>query len=66
MRLKVRTLRQAVKGDLPIEFVPQYLTSYGGLNSSDATSGNWSWSFGCGPRSPRSRVTTAARAWRCW
>ena len=31
MRLKVRTLRQAVKGDLPIEFVPQHLTSYGGL-----------------------------------
>src|ERR687892_1738369 len=31
MRLKVRSLRQAVKGDLPIEFVPQRLTSYGGL-----------------------------------
>ena len=31
MRLKVRTLRQAVKGDLRIEFVPQHLTSYGGL-----------------------------------
>jgi len=31
MRLKVRTLRQVVKGDLPIEFVPQRLTSYGGL-----------------------------------
>jgi hypothetical protein len=31
MRLKVRSLRQTVKGDLPIEFVPQRLTSYGGL-----------------------------------
>jgi hypothetical protein len=31
MRLKVRSLRQAVKGDLPIEFSPQRLTSYGGL-----------------------------------
>jgi hypothetical protein len=31
MRLKVRSLRRAVKGDLPIEFVPQHLTSYGGL-----------------------------------
>jgi len=31
MRLKVRTLRQVVKGDLSIEFVPQRLTSYGGL-----------------------------------
>ncbi len=31
MRLKVRSLRQVVKGDLPIEFVPQRLTSYGGL-----------------------------------
>ena len=31
MRLKVRSLRQAVKGDLRIEFVPQRLTSYGGL-----------------------------------
>ena len=31
MRLKVRTLRQAVKGDLRIEFVPQHLTSYAGL-----------------------------------
>ena len=31
MRLKVRSLRRAVKGDLAIEFVPQQLTSYGGL-----------------------------------
>jgi hypothetical protein len=31
MRLKVRSLRQAVKGDLAIEFVAQRLTSYGGL-----------------------------------
>src|SRR5512138_1362095 len=31
MRLKVRSLRRAVKGDLPIEFVSQRLTSYGGL-----------------------------------
>jgi hypothetical protein len=31
MRLKVRSLWQAVKGDLHIEFVPQRLTSYGGL-----------------------------------
>ena len=31
MRLKVRSLRQVVKGDLHIEFVPQRLTSYGGL-----------------------------------
>src|SRR5919109_3003627 len=31
MRLKVRSLRQVVKGDLQIEFVPQRLTSYGGL-----------------------------------
>jgi hypothetical protein len=31
MRLKVRSLRRAVKGNLQIEFVPQQLTSYGGL-----------------------------------
>ena len=31
MRLSVGTLRQVVKQDLPIEFVPQQLTSYGGL-----------------------------------
>ena len=31
MRLKVRSLRRAVKGDLHIEFVPQRLTSYSGL-----------------------------------
>jgi len=31
MRLKVRSLWRAVKDDLRIEFVPQQLTSYGGL-----------------------------------
>src|SRR6266511_341765 len=31
MRLSVDSLRQVVKRDLPIEFVPQQLTSYGGL-----------------------------------
>src|SRR2546425_12606768 len=31
MRLSVGTLRQVVKRDLSIEFVPQQLTSYGGL-----------------------------------
>ena len=31
MRLKVRSLRRAVKRDLPIEFASQRLTSYGGL-----------------------------------
>jgi hypothetical protein len=31
MRLSVRSLRRVVKGDLPIEFVRQELTSYGGL-----------------------------------
>jgi len=31
MRLKGRSLRRTVKGDLPIEFVAQRLTSYGGL-----------------------------------
>jgi len=31
MRLKIRSLRRAIKGDLAIEFVPQQLTSYGGL-----------------------------------
>src|ERR687892_2483010 len=31
MRLSVGTLRQVVKRDLPIVFVPQQLTSYGGL-----------------------------------
>src|SRR2546430_8830939 len=31
MRLSVGSLRQVVKRDLPIEFVPQQLTSYGGL-----------------------------------
>jgi len=31
MRLSVGTLRQVVKRDLPIAFVPQRLTSYGGL-----------------------------------
>src|SRR2546426_12651875 len=31
MRLSVGSLRQGVKRDLPIEFVPQQLTSYGGV-----------------------------------
>src|SRR5262245_9196444 len=31
MRLSVASLRGVVKRDLPIEFVPQPLTSYGGL-----------------------------------
>jgi hypothetical protein len=31
MRLSVGSLRQEVKRDLSIEFVPQQLTSYGGL-----------------------------------
>jgi hypothetical protein len=31
MRLSVASLRRGVKGDLTIEFVPQALTSYGGL-----------------------------------
>src|SRR2546427_6935141 len=31
MRLSVGTLQQVVKRDLPIAFVPQQLTSYGGL-----------------------------------
>jgi hypothetical protein len=31
MRLSVGTLRQVVKQDSPITFVPQKLTSYGGL-----------------------------------
>src|SRR5205814_7529904 len=31
MRLSVGRLRQVVKRDLPIEFVPQQRTSYGGL-----------------------------------
>src|SRR5262245_66569720 len=31
MRLSVATLRRVVKSDLRIEFVPQQLTSYGGL-----------------------------------
>ena len=31
MRLTIATLRRLVKGDLTIQFVPQALTSYGGL-----------------------------------
>jgi hypothetical protein len=31
MRLTIATLRRMVKGDLTIQFVPQALTSYGGL-----------------------------------
>jgi hypothetical protein len=31
MRLSVASLRRVVKRDLAIEFVPQALTSYGGL-----------------------------------
>jgi hypothetical protein len=31
MRLSVASLRRVVKGDLAIQFVPQALTSYGGL-----------------------------------
>src|SRR3972149_1751027 len=31
MRLSVASLRRGVKGDLTIQFVPQALTSYGGL-----------------------------------
>jgi hypothetical protein len=31
MRLTIASLRRVVKADLPIEFVPQQLTSYGGL-----------------------------------
>jgi hypothetical protein len=31
MRLTIASLRRVVKGDLAIQFVPQALTSYGGL-----------------------------------
>lgn len=31
MRLTIARLRRAVKGELPVQFVPQALTSYGGL-----------------------------------
>jgi hypothetical protein len=31
MHLTIATLRRVVKGDLTIQFVPQALTSYGGL-----------------------------------
>jgi len=35
MRLSVASLRRVVKGDLTIQFVPQALTSYGGLELLD-------------------------------
>ena len=38
MRLTVTRLRRVVKADLPIEFVPQHLTSYGGLGCCAGTS----------------------------
>ena len=66
MRLKVRSLRRVVKGDLAIEFVPQCLTSYGGLElvrrylSTLAIVGRLRAALAAVP------ATTAARASRCW
>ena len=65
MRLKVRSLQQAVKRDLPIEFVPQRLTSYGGLELVRRYCGGSGSSPGCAPRSRRSRATTAVRGSLC-
>ena len=42
MRLSVASLRRVVKGDLAIQFVPQALTSYGGLELlGSATITSW-------------------------
>src|SRR5207302_10987115 len=63
MRLSVETLRQVVKRDLAIAFVPQQLTSYGGLELLRRYVRRLEL-----PRrlqAPRSAVTTAVRRSPC-
>ena len=63
MRLSVGTLQQVVNRDLPIEFAPQRLTSYGGLELLQLLQrycGSSNCRVGCARRERRSAVTTVA------
>ena len=53
MRLSVASLRRVVKRDLPIEFVPQELTSYGGLELLRRYLRRVDLPRGCARRAPR-------------
>ena len=68
MRLTVARLRRVVKADLPIEFVPQHLTSYGGLELLRRTSACSGCIAGFARRSVAtgSAATTAQADWCCW
>ena len=69
MRLSVASLRRVVKGDLAIEFVPQELTSYGGLELLRRyLRQHRSGGRGCARRSRDCAATTAVRGspWCCW
>src|SRR2546422_2521001 len=59
MRLSVGTLRQVVKRDLAIAFVPQQLTSYGGLELLRRYVRRIELPRHCRRHAPRSAVTTA-------
>ena len=61
MRLSVDSLRQVVKRDLPIEFVPQQLTSYGGLELLHRYVRRLGLYPDCAARAPTSAATTAGR-----
>ena len=67
MRLSVASLRRVVKGDLTIQFVPQALTSYGGLELLGRYLARSSSARGCAWRSPGCGATTAApdSPWCC-
>ena len=68
MRLTIATLRRVVKGDLTIQFVPQALTSYGGLELL----GRYLRQIDLGARLRQAfagrAATTAVRGsqWCCW
>jgi hypothetical protein len=69
MRLTIATLRGVVKGNLTIQFVPQALTSYGGLELLGRYLRPRSiWGRGCVRPPGDCAATTAVRGsrWCCW
>ena len=67
MRLSVASLRRVVKRDLTIQFVPQALTSYGGLELL----GRYLHRIDLGARLRQASrdcaaTTAAASPWCCW
>jgi hypothetical protein len=64
MRLSVASLRQAVKGNLTIQFVPQALTSYGGLELLQVVGRRVDISIQekWGQRAPRTQIVTIGAA----